>query len=55
MKTTAELDAFQFVDHFVTRQKDGTYVLTRQPEEMEEALQRLLLKYIKGEDSNGNS
>ena len=43
-------DVALFVDHFVTRREDGTYVLTRQPEEMEMALMKLLLKYyLKGD------
>ena len=45
-----EADVALFVDHFVARREDGTYVLTRQPEEMEEALKNLLLKYnLKGD------
>jgi hypothetical protein len=45
-----EADVALFVDHFVTRREDGIYVLTRQPEEMEEALKNLLLKYnLKGD------
>lgn len=43
-------DVALFVDHFVTRREDGDYVLTRRPEEMEEALKKLLLKYnLKGD------
>ena len=50
METEAKVDAALFVDHFVTRRKDGDHVLTRQPEEMEEALKNLLLKYnLKGD------
>jgi len=41
-----EADAFLFVDYFVTRRKDGTYILTKQPEEMEEALKKLLFEYF---------
>jgi len=40
-------DIALFVDHFVTRREDGTYVLTKQPEEMEEALKKLLRKHKK--------
>ena len=42
-----EADVALFVDHFVTRREDGTYVLTKQPEEMEEALKKLLRKHKK--------
>lgn len=43
-------DVALFVDHFVTRREDGTYVLTKQPEEMKIALMKLLLKYyLKGD------
>lgn len=43
-------DVSLFVDHFVTRREDGDYVLTRHPDEMEEALKNLLLKYnLKGD------
>ena len=50
METEAKVDAALFVDHFVSRRKDGDHVLTRQPEEMEEALEMLLLKYtLKGD------
>ena len=34
-------DVALFVDHFVTRREDGTYVLTRQPEEMEEGINEI--------------
>lgn len=50
METEAKIDAALFVDHFVTRRKDGDHVLTRRPEEMEESLKKLLLKYtLKGD------
>ena len=45
-----EADVALFVDHFVIRREDGAYVLIGQPEEMEEALKKLLLKYnLKGD------
>lgn len=51
-----DMDAFLFVDYFVTRRKDGTYILTKQPEEMEEALKKLLLQYLLGtEEQDGES
>jgi len=51
-----DMDAFWFVDYFVTRRKDGTYILTKQPEEMEEALKKLLLQYLLGtEEQDGES
>ena len=40
-------DVALFVDYFVTRRKDGTYILTKKPEEMEEALKKLLRKHKK--------
>ena len=50
METEAKIDAALFVDHFVTVRKNGDHVLTRSPEEMEEALKKLLLKYtLKGD------
>jgi len=50
MEAEAKVDAALFVDHFVTVRKNGDHVLTRSPEEMEEALKKLLLKYtLKGD------
>ena len=40
-------DVALFVDYFVTRRKDGTYILTKNPEEMEEALKKLIRKHNK--------